>query len=141
MIQKDERTVARSTDTTPPKPAVNPTHQLADVGDIVLVALGDGIRRPMLVSHTEMALVGLRNTPSLEPPVTRLEFRVSGMIVCEPSDHVLSAFRGGVERPADPARIYGRPERALPLVYAELLGEGAGVGQWTPIGKPLPSGG
>jgi len=90
------------------------------VGDIVLVLIDQGVRRPLLV--TAVSSSG----------------RVSGTICCEPEDHTRPAFRGWAPGGDDPARISGRPDRLLPLAYGDGLAEGAQVGQWIPRPTRLP---
>jgi hypothetical protein len=109
------------------------------IGDIVLVKLGDDIRRPLLVTHTETVTIGLRDTPTTAPTPTQQEFRVSGVLCCEPEDHVLPALRGACDRAGDPARITGRPDRQMPFAYAAWLAEGTGIGQWIPRPTHLPA--
>lgn len=107
------------------------------VGDVVLVTLEAGVRRPMLVTSTQVVPLYDRFTPTPDNDPTssrhtRVGFRVSGTIFCEPDDHTRPAFRGWTAGGADPARLHGRPDRLLPLGYGELLACGDAVGQWQP---------
>jgi hypothetical protein len=95
-----------------------------EVGDIVLLKLDEHIRRPLLVTQ-----VGQVNIASPMQP-EKLEIRVSGTIFCAPDDHTSLAVRTLGQGSHDPARIIGRPDRLLPLCYAEYVSEGVGIGQW-----------
>lgn len=88
------------------------------------------MQRPLLVTRVERTEVGLRNTPTTGLVVTTLEWRVSGMLICEPEDFKTPALRGDFQRSGDPARITGQPSRQFPFAYAESLAEGEGIGQW-----------
>lgn len=105
-----------------------------EVGDLVLVRIDEGIRRPLLVTAVATLDIPERSTPTVAE-ASSPSFRVSGTIFCEPEDHTRPAFRGWAAGGADPARITGRPDRLLPLGYGEHLVEGVGVGQW--IRRPL----
>jgi hypothetical protein len=100
-----------------PAPSTRPAAHPATVGDTVLVNLGAGILRPLIVAESTLW-------------ETEASPRVSGHIVCVAADHLLPAFRGGADRVGDPATISGRPERNAPYGYADCLSYGTGVGQW-----------
>lgn len=85
------------------------------VGEVVLVTVDLGVRRPLIVS----ALQTMGTTD-----------RVSGTLCCEPDDYARPIFRGALDRQADPARIEGRPSRTCPVAYGHLLTPGTAVGQW-----------
>lgn len=106
------------------------------VGEVVLVKIDDTQRRPMLVTRAALTEIFAKTA---DREATQ-EFRLSGTIFCEPEDHTAPAFRGAVDKLNDPAKIWGRPDRMLPLGYAEYLGEGGGVGQWIPRALNLPAG-
>ena len=118
-------TAARSTRPAAPPRSAAP---LAMPGDLVMVRLDQEIQRPLQITSAEIVLVG-RSTPSSEPP--RKEWRVSGVLFCEPDDHSTPAFRS-LGTQDDPARIHGRPDRHLPIAYGEYLAYGSGIGQWLP---------
>lgn len=92
------------------------------IGVIVLVRIDVETVRPLIVTAAEYQAVALH-------PV-QMEWRVSGLICCEPDDHTRAAFRGGGEILRDPARITGHPDRLLPLGRGESLREGDGIAQW-----------
>jgi hypothetical protein len=99
-----------------------------DIGDTVLVQIDADVRRPMIL--TKVGLVEIFTRPS--DTQSRTEFRVSGILFCEPDDHTCAAFRGGIDRVGDPAAISGRPDRVLPVGYGEALSYGTELGQWIP---------
>lgn len=104
-----------------------------ELGDIVLVKLDEGVRRPMMISALETVEVG-----GVMAQAGRRELRVSGTIFAEPEDHSTPAFRGLSDRADDPARIIGRPDRHFPLGYGAYLAEGMGIGQWITRPTKLP---
>lgn len=114
--------------TTTPTPVERPVRSTSPaLGDIVLVRLDQGIRRPLVVSA--VAEVELFDS-ELDRTAARREVRVSGTLHCEPEDHTTPAFRGTFDQLKDPARIFGRPDRHLPVAYGSALAEGDGIGQW-----------
>jgi hypothetical protein len=95
----------------PPKPKFIPAPQ---VGDIVLLQIAPEVFRPLtVVTVTDRLLV-------------------SGVVSCDPGDHAEPAFRRAFDRVDSPARIFGRPDRACPVGYAEFIAHGTLVGQWRP---------
>lgn len=96
------------------------------VGDIVLVLIDAGERRPMLVTAASTVVV----RPAHGTTPEQSEFRLNGTIFCEPDDHSAHAFRGGIDKQGDPARLHGRPDRVHPLAYGECLAQGSKLGQW-----------
>ena len=105
-------------------------------GDVVLVLIEPGTRRPLLVVRQGMVEV---YDGQLSTKVIGESYRVSGVLFCEPEDHAAMVFRSQWAPNGDPARVTGRPDRLLPLAYAESLGHGQGLGQWIPL--PARSGG
>lgn len=103
------------------------------IGDTVLVLLDPGVRRPLLVTFAGMVTIHERQTADVS---SRDEFRVSGTLFCEPEDHTSTAIRTLGSRPGDPAKIYGRPDRHMPIAYAEHLAPGPAIGQWTMRTQP-----
>lgn len=116
-----------SPDSTTPPPAASaiPSTNRPRIGDTVLVCLLRGIYRPLMVTRACVVPIHQIGLPGPQE-----EFRLSGVIFCEPEDHNTDALRGGAERPHDPARIHGRPDRLTPYAYAEALAPGDGIGQW-----------
>lgn len=98
-------------------------------GDVVLVLIEPGIRRPLLVTTEGLRDVydGLQSTK-----IVAQSYRVSGTLFCEPEDHASMIFRSQWAPNGDPGRVTGRPDRLMPNCYAECLGWGHGVGQWIP---------
>lgn len=123
-------TTPTSTLQTTEGPRSRSTEPPADTGQIVLVLLEPRVSRPLLVTRVERTEVGVRNTPTTAPVVTTMEWRVSGLLVCEPEDFKTAALHGDFQRSGDPARITGQPSRQFPFAYAESLAEGDGIGQW-----------
>ncbi|MGH7418838.1 MAG: hypothetical protein ACREKB_13790 [Candidatus Rokuibacteriota bacterium] len=109
------------------------------MGDLVLVLVDQGVRRPLLVTAAGMVHIHERATPTRAASGWDA-FRVSGTLFCEPDDHTRPALRGWSAGGADPARIHGRPDRLLPLAYGECLAEGSEIGQWITRPRHLPSG-
>lgn len=104
---------------TSPLTATSPSgRQRVAVGDTVLVHMGDGTFRPMMVNF-----VGLYRPPGAE--VT--ELRLSGALFCDPRDTGCAALRLTGD---DPAQIYGQPTLQMPLVHGTMLKEGSGPAQW-----------
>ncbi len=95
------------------------------VGDIVLVRLDLAVERPMIVTR-----IGLETIYPRLHDVGQTELRASGVVFCEPEDHNTPAVRGLTAVQGDPARFTGRPERYNPVIYAESLAGGPGLGQW-----------
>ena len=122
-------------------PALTTTHteeRQVQEGDTVLVLLDAGVRRPLIV--TRQGKVPLYASQSVLV-VDRHEYRVSGVILCEPEDHatpVARGYLGSGQTPADPARVHGRPDRLTPFLYAEHLAPGMGLGQWITRPTQLP---
>jgi len=117
--------------------------RLITLGDVVLVKLDEGVRRPMIVSVVAQLPIYDRIHATVENPTaasTGKELRLSGTIFCEPEDQTLPALRSGVDRPNDPARIHGRPDRYHPIVYGEALRPGSGIGEWITRPTNLPAG-
>lgn len=126
-----------STGTTTPQGdrGAAPSTIRSDVGEIVLVLIEPGIRRPLLVaSHGAASVYDAHNSLT----VVATSYRVSGTLFCEPEDHAASIFRTQWAPNGDPARVTGRPDRLMPLCYAECLGPGHGIGQWIPKPTKLP---
>lgn len=108
-------------------PSTDARASTVQIGDLVLVRVDEGLRRPMIVTFAgSVAAGGLKR-----------EFRLSGTLFCEPDDYSRPIFRGAFDRTADPARFHGRPSRTCSVAYAEFLAEGSGMGQW--ITKPTNS--
>lgn len=125
-----------TTGTTTPQgdPGAGHSTTKSDVGEVVLVLIEPGIRRPMMVaSHGVASIYDAHN--SLK--VVATAYRVSGTIFCEPEDHAAAIFRTQWVPAGDPARVTGRPDRLMPLCYAECLGYGHGIGQWIPRATKL----
>ena len=127
---------------TPPtiEPSAGPSTEAAAVakagqqiavalGAIVLVCLGQGIQRPMIVSGRELYRKDDRSDP---------ELRLNGSIFCEPEDHTTPAFRELATK-QDPARIHGHPQRTFPVAYGEWLRRGSGIGEWMTRPTNLPA--
>lgn len=95
------------------------------VGDIALVALDATVSRPLLIS----AVAQVQILPTVFAPEGPREWRVSGVLFCQPEDHSTLALRGASDRAGDPARFHGRPDRLTPYVYAECLRLGTGLGE------------
>lgn len=115
---------------------------LVTLGETVLVKLDENVRRPMIVTATAEIPIYDRVNATVENPQaapTTVEFRASGTIFCEPEDHTTPGLRGQGERPNDPARIHGRPDRYHPIVYGEALRPGTGIGEWIKRPSNLPS--
>lgn len=106
-------------------------------GDVVLVLLEPGIRRPLMIAKVGMVDV---HDGMISTKVIGQAFRVSGTLFCEPDDHTTLLFRTKWSDNGDPARVTGRPDRLMPLCYVENLGHGLGIGQWIPRPTKLPSG-
>lgn len=124
-----------STGTTTPRggPGVAPSTSrregvTVEVGDVVLVLIEPGLRRPLLVVKQGMVDV---HDGQISTAIIGQSYRVSGTIFCEPEDHAALIFRMGWPG-GDPARVTGRPDRLLPFCYAEALGFGQAIGQWIP---------
>lgn len=124
---------------TTPSPAAAPARSTeapptARIGDTVLVRMDtEGNDRPLLVTWVGMVPIYDRATPTVDNPTAkaiRNEMRLSGVLFCEPDDHTRPLLRGAYDRPHDPARIQGRPDRQFPFLYAEFLSYGHGPGQW-----------
>lgn len=96
------------------------------IGMQVRVRLDVNVWRPLIISA--LPLVPIGSAMDKDP---QLEQRVNGTIFCEPEDHTTLALRTLGEGTRDPARIFGRPERTLPLAYVENLARGEGIGQWS----------
>lgn len=77
---------------------------LPTTGDTLLVNLGEGVLRPLMVTTAEDGIV-------------------SGVVFCDPGDHTLPAFRGHTA-------FSGRPDRFTPFGLAEGITEGQNLGQW-----------
>lgn len=103
------------------------------IGTVVLVQIAADVARPLLITSVREIEIFERTSLTTPPTLPRRERRVSGTLFCEPDDHVLPAFRGALDHPYDPARIAGRPDRLLPLAYAEHLQPGLAIGQWRPL--------
>jgi len=129
-----DRPSSTLTDAPSAAPSTNLRRQpVVEVGDTVLVKLEEGVRRPLLI--TRIGPVNI--APPMQPEVH--ESRVSGILFCEPDDHSTIAVRTLGQGSRDPARITGRPDRHLPLCYAEDLREGMGIGEWIARPTRLPS--
>lgn len=104
------------------------------IGDTVLVRMDPtGIERPLLITWAGMVPIYDRLTPTVDNPLNdpiKQQFRVSGVLFCEPDDHRLDIFRGALDRPHEPAKIATRPDRLFPMCYAESLAPGSRVGDW-----------
>lgn len=104
------------------------------IGDTVLVRMDPtGIERPLLITWAGMVPIYDRLTPTVDNPLNdpiKQQFRVSGVLFCEPDDHRLDIFRGALDRPHEPAKIATRPDRLFPMCYAESLLAGGRVGDW-----------
>jgi len=79
-----------------------------EVGDTLLVNIGEGQLRPVMVTAVSDSHEGVR---------------VSGVVFCDPGDHTLPAFRGT-------PGISGRPDRMSPYGLVSFITEGWDVGQW-----------
>lgn len=122
--------MASSSTTTPtPEDKVAPSTRppAVAIGDVVLVRVDEGLRRPMIVTFAGLVSGGS----------TKKEFRLSGTLCCEPDDYSRPIFRGAFDRTTDPARFHGRPSKVCPVAYGEFLAEGSGLGQW--ITRPTNS--
>lgn len=106
-------------------------------GDVVLVLLEPGIRRPMMVTRIGPVIIHARQTPTAAAQ-SHDEIRASGVLFCEPEDHNTVALRTLGQDYLDPARIHGRPDRHGPYAYAENLAPGVGIGQWITRPTRLP---
>lgn len=96
-------------------------------GDIVLVLIEPGVRRPLIVTVSGMVDV-YDGQNSMK--VIAQAYRASGTLFCEPQDHAAHIFRTNWVPNGDPARVSGRPDRLMSMCYAENLGMGHGIGQW-----------
>jgi hypothetical protein len=105
------------------------------VGDIVLVLIEPGIRRPLLVTHEGVQAV---YDGQFSATIIRQDYRVSGSLFCEPEDRSALLFRARWAPNGDPARVGQPPDRLMPLSYCEHLGPGTGIGQWIPRPTRLP---
>lgn len=107
---------------------------------LVRVRLDHDIVRTLIVHELRYVAVAQRST-TVPPPAPYRSWRVSGTLCCEPSDSGCAAFRtsglGNWRLGVDPAKIHGRPGRQQTTVYAELLDEGDGIGEW----QEIPEGG
>lgn len=112
-------------------PAPEPVKTNPTVGDIVLVRLDHEVQRPMIITYAGTYDVNQPPTPQADALAPQLEYRLSGIVFCEPEDHARTLFRGWISGPIDPARIHGRPDRLAPFGYGEYLKEGTGIGQWS----------
>lgn len=126
---------APSTTKTPVPLAVRREGVTVQEGDIVLVLIEPGVRRPMLVVTQGMVDV---YDGQISTKVVAQSYRVSGTLFCEPQDHASMIFRVQWGPNGDPARVTGRPDRLMPNCYAECLGWGQGIGQWIPRPTRLP---
>lgn len=84
------------------------------VGTTLLVNIGEGQYRPLMVTALVESHEGLR---------------VSGLIACDAGDHTLPAFRGT-------SGISGRPDRMSPYGLATYILEGDEIGQWRARPRP-----
>lgn len=129
--------------TTTPAAAAGPARSTSGkpktpgIGDIVLVLLDPGVRRPLIITRAGLITLYDRQTPTADQK-TWEEFRVSGTLCCEPEDHTSTAHRT-LGSTSDPARIHGRADRHVPVCYGEHLAPGPGIGQWIPKPTHLPS--
>jgi len=120
--------VERRAGTTPLTALGGQIRRTVQIGDIVLVRVDEGQRRPMIVTFAGQVNTG---------PEKR-EFRLSGTVFCEPTDYAGPIFGGKFDRAQDPARFHGRPSKTCPVAYGECLAEGSGMGQW--ITRPTNTG-
>ena len=86
------------------------------VGTTVLAQIDPEVFRPLVVTRCTVQPSG--------------QVWVSGVILCDPADHVAAAFRHVYDVRADVGSFSGRPGASCPLGYGTDLRYGSQPGEW-----------